>query len=156
MNIESVKSLLNTYVDIPSKWELDNIIWAERLHNPKILIKFLKRIEELSNIETHSKETEKELENLLILLKDMDEKTCNEILLTSEIDAKIYFIENHARQSAIEVLTNNKISSETMTISCKLSPQDFIICAKRTQDIINSVHELVVKGETLSTDVAGA
>jgi hypothetical protein len=39
---------------------------------------------------------------------------------------------------------------------CKLSPSDFIITAKRTQDLINSIHELVIQGETLSSDVAGA
>jgi molybdenum cofactor biosynthesis enzyme len=66
------------------------------------------------------------------------------------------FIENLARTSALEVLTNDRISYETMNTMCKLSPSDFILTAKRTQDLINSIHELVIQGETLSSDVAGA
>jgi hypothetical protein len=43
-----------------------------------------------------------------------------------------------------------------MNTACKLSPNDFILCAKRTQDLINAIQGLVIKGETLSSDVAGA
>ena len=43
-----------------------------------------------------------------------------------------------------------------MNAMCKLSPNDFILAAKRSQDIINSIRELVIQGETLSDDVAGA
>jgi len=66
------------------------------------------------------------------------------------------FIEALARQSALEVLTNGRVGFDTMTITCKLSPTDFILTAKRTQDLISAIQELVIQGETLSNDVAGA
>jgi hypothetical protein len=86
----------------------------------------------------------------------MDIDECSELLNLNEDASKESFIENLARTSAIEVLTNEKLSFETMTTACKLSPNDFILCAKRTQDLINAIHGLVIKGETLSNDVAGA
>jgi hypothetical protein len=39
---------------------------------------------------------------------------------------------------------------------CRLSPEDFILTSKRTQDLISSIQELVIKGETLSDEMAGA
>jgi hypothetical protein len=93
---------------------------------------------------------------LLELLADLEEEDCLELIDRTEEDAKNSFIENLARTSAIEILTGGKINFETMNTACKLSPNDFILCAKRTQDLINAVQGLVVKGETLSMDVAGA
>jgi hypothetical protein len=89
------------------------------------------------------------------LLEDLEEEDCLELINQSEEDAKNLFIENLARTSAIEILTGGKIDFDTMNTACKLSPNDFILCAKRTQDLINAVQGLVVKGETLSMDVAG-
>jgi hypothetical protein len=56
----------------------------------------------------------------------------------------------------LETLCKNEISIATMTTMCKLSPNDFVLAAKRSQDIINAIQELVIQGETLSKDVAGA
>jgi hypothetical protein len=74
----------------------------------------------------------------------------------TEDDAKESYIENLARISAIQVLTNGKMDYETMNTACKFSPNDFILCAKRTQEIINAIRGLVIKGETLSQDVPQA
>jgi hypothetical protein len=92
----------------------------------------------------------------LELVADLDKAECEELLNQTEEESRESYIEDLARTSAIEVLTNGKLSFETMNISCRLSPNDFILCAKRTQDLINAIHGLVIKGETLSKDVAGA
>jgi hypothetical protein len=112
---------------------------------------------QLQSLKTKASANEKqELEYLVELLDDLNEDECLELVNKSEEESKNSFIEDLARTSAIEVLTNEKISFETMNTSCKLSPNDFILCAKRTQDLINAIHKLVIKGETLSQDVAGA
>ena len=36
---------------------------------------------------------------------------------------------------------------------CKLSPEDFIMASKRSQDLINAIKELILQGETLSQDL---
>jgi hypothetical protein len=156
MKFENINELLTKRINCPSKWELDNIIWADRTTNSAVLYNFLKRINELNSLELRTVDQHTELERLLELLSDMDEKECENLLVQTDEESKEIFIENLARTSAIEVLTNNKISFDTMTTACKLSPNDFILCAKRTQDIVNSVHELVIKGESLSSEVAGA
>ena len=139
-----------------SKWELDSVIYYDRTSNPKTLSNFLTRIQELQKLKGLAVPAEKEeLANLLELLNDLDEEECLELLDRTDEDDKIAFIENLARMSAIEILTGEKISFETMNTACKLSPSDFILCAKRTQDLINAIHGLVIKGETLSKDVAG-
>ena len=86
----------------------------------------------------------------------MDQIDCERLLSNDDDLAQQNFIENLARRSALEVLTCDKVTFETMNIMCKLAPEDFILTSKRTQDIINSVHELVIQGETLSRDIAGA
>jgi hypothetical protein len=157
MKPEQIKKVLSDIKTCPSKWELDNIIWADRTTNPTVLTKFLYRIEWLMSLPDTLTPNEKlELEILTELLADIDETECANLLNQSEEESKDTFIENLARSSAIEVLTNGKMSFESMTTACKLSPNDFILCAKRTQDIINAIHGLVIKGETLSNDVAGA
>lgn len=156
MKIENIKTILSKVVDVPSKWELDTIIWADRTTNPKVLIKFLSRIDELNKIKTHTPAEKKEYDSLIELLADLDEKECADLLNASDDEIRDSFIEDLARTSAIEVLCNGKVSVETMNTTCKLSPNDFILCAKRTQDLINAIHGLVIKGETLSKDVAGA
>lgn len=139
-----------------SRWELDNITWHDRASNPETLISFLERIQLLENIEERSSKEERELDSLIDLANELDEEECVQLLSNDDEIVQQTFIENLARTSALEVLTNDRISFETMNTMCKLSPSDFIITAKRTQDLINSIHELVIQGETLSSDVAGA
>jgi hypothetical protein len=139
-----------------SRWELDNITWHDRASNPETLILFLERISLLENIEDRSSKEERELDSLIDLANDLDEEECVELLSNDDEIVQQTFIENLARTSALEVLTNDRVSFETMNTMCKLSPSDFILTAKRTQDLINSIHELVIQGETLSSDVAGA
>jgi hypothetical protein len=137
-----------------SKWELDNITWADRTTNPASLLDFLKRIKELQG-STDPLELA-ELKILEELASEMDEAECIELLNLDEEQARQLFIENLARTSAIEIITKERASFDSMSTMCKLPPQDFILTAKRTQDLINSIHELVIQGETLSKDVAGA
>lgn len=139
-----------------SRWELDNVIWNDRTSNPKTLYNFLSRIQELSDASELTAAEEFELEILLDLASELDEEECAELLSNDDETAQQQFIENLARQSALEVLSNGRVSYETMNTTCKLSPSDFILTAKRTQDLINAIRELVIQGETLSNDVAGA
>jgi hypothetical protein len=140
----------------PSRWELDNITWNDRASNPTTLKEFLKRISELKSLTKPTSEQKSELTILLELADELDEEDCMELLSNEDEVVKHNFIETIARHSALEVLTNNRVSYETMNTMCKLSPNDFILASKRTQDLINSIRELVIQGETLSSDVAGA
>lgn len=156
MNATQIDKLLEKIKISPSKWELDNIIYFDRTTNPKTLFNFLQRIKFLQEYSSASLAEQQELGHLVELLDEIDDYDIEDIVDQSDDDAKDVFLENLARISAIEVLTDKKVSFETMTTACKLSPTDFIICAKRTQDLINSIRGLVIKGETLSQDVAGA
>lgn len=156
MKLTQINNVLPKLITTQTKWELDSIVYYDRTSNPNTLAKFLTRIQDLHNLSNKaSPEETQELEYLVELLDDLDEDECLELLDRTEEDDKNAFIENLARTSAIEVLTEGKLSFGTMNTSCKLSPNDFILCAKRTQDLINAVQGLVIKGETLSMDVAG-
>jgi hypothetical protein len=139
-----------------SRWELDNVTWNERTTNRTVLINFLQRIADLKKIKTPTVSQTQELEILTDLADDMDQSTCEDLLNQDEETSRQKFIEELARQGALETLCNNAVSIETMEKMCKLSPNDFILAAKRSQDLINSIQELVIQGETLSNDVAGA
>ena len=154
MKTKQITNLLSKINTSPSKWELDTVIYYDRTSNPATLAQFLTRIQTLQSIKGTPVE-QQELKSLLELLEELDEEECLELINRSEDDIKTAFIEDLARTSAIEILTGGKINFETMNTACKLSPNDFILCAKRTQDLINAVQGLVVKGETLSMDVAG-
>lgn len=157
MKKEQIDTLISKIENLSiNKWNLDNIVYFDRTSNPETLLSFFQRIQELSKKTRSSKIEKKELTFLLELLEDLDEKECENLLNQTEEEYKDSFIEKLARTSAIEVLTNGKISFESMNTSCKLSPNDFILCAKRTQDLITAIQGLVIKGETLSKDVAGA
>ncbi len=152
MKLEQINNLLSNIKVGPSKWELDTIIWADRTSNPEVLVQFLTRIKHLSDLSSSSQE----LTYLLELLDEMENTDVEDLINRSEDEARDSFIENLAKVSAIEVITGGKLGYETMNTACKLSPNDFILCAKRTQDLINAIQGLVIKGETLSNDVAGA
>lgn len=156
MKLETIKDLLDKSTECPSKWELETIIWADRNRDPNVLIKFLKRIDYLYSTENKTTTQEEELAHLLVMLEELDEKECISILSKSTDIARDIFIENLARRSAIEILCLHKLTIETMTLACKLSPNDFILCAKRSQDLIDSISGLAIKGEKLSKDIAGA
>jgi hypothetical protein len=157
MKNTQIKTILSKLVDSPSKWELDSIIYHDRTSNAKTLANFLTRIQDLQSLKTKAGISEQqELTYLLELLADLEEEDCLELIDRTDEDDRNSFIENLARTSAIEILTSGRILFETMNTACKLSPTDFILCAKRTQDLINAIQGLVVKGETLSMDVAGA
>jgi hypothetical protein len=156
MKLTQIKNVLPKLVTGPSKWELDAITYYDRTSNLVTLTKFLTRIQYLQSLKTKATAEEKqELDYLVELLEDLDEEECLSLLNKDEDEHKNQFIEDLARTSAIEVLTGGKISFESMNTACKLSPNDFILCAKRTQDLINAIQGLVIKGETLSMDVAG-
>ena len=157
MKTTQIKNILSKLSTTPSKWELDSIIYHDRTSNAKTLTKFLTRIQDLQALKTNATVGEQqELDYLLALLEDLDADECLELSDQTDDDNKNTFIEDLARTSAIEILTSGRIGFETMNTACKLPPNDFILCAKRTQDLINAVQGLVVKGETLSMDVAGA
>ena len=157
MKTTQIKNILSKLSTTPSKWELDSIIYHDRTSNAKTLTKFLTRIQDLQALKTKATAGEQqELDYLLALLEDLDADECLELSDQTDDDNKNTFIEDLARTSAIEILTSGRIGFETMNTACKLPPNDFILCAKRTQDLINAVQGLVVKGETLSMDVAGA
>jgi len=156
MKTEKIKDVLSNIKTGPSKWELDTIIWHDRLSNPNTLVDFLSRIQELQSHKQLDSTQQTELDNLLELLDEMEDSDVDELVNRSENEARDAFIEELAKVSAIEVLTGGKLSFTTMNTACKLSPNDFILCAKRTQDLINSIQGLAIKGETLSNDVAGA
>lgn len=139
-----------------SKWELDNIVYHERLSNPAVLLDFLRRIKELKALDNPSPAESQELEILEGLAEDMDQDECEDLLSQDDEIVRQRFVENLARQGALETLCNNAVSIDTMQKMCKLSPNDFILTAKRSQDLINSIRELVIQGETLSEDIAGA
>ena len=152
MKPEQIDDVISRLKPGPSKWELDTIIWHDRLSNPKTLVNFLIQIQVLSDKNTQSQE----LTYLLELLDEMEENDVNELINRSEDEARDAFIETLAKKSALEVLTRGRMDLETLNTSCKLSPNDFILCAKRTQDLLNTISGLVIKGESLSEDVAGA
>lgn len=157
MKAENIQKILSNVIVAPSKWELDEIVYYDRHSNPKTLLAFLQRTKELHSKKTKiTKEESIELTHLLELLEDLDQDECEEMLSVNDEIAKETFIENLSKISALEVLTNGKMSFETMNTACKLSPTDFILCAKRTQDLINAIKGLVIKGETLSNDIASA
>jgi hypothetical protein len=156
MNLNQIKNLISKSNVTTNKWELDNIVWWDRTTNPESLIRFVNRIQELTEQKTLTAEETKELQYLSELLDELEQDECDELLNRTEEQSKDAFIEDLARTSAIEILTGGKISYETMNTACKLSPSDFIMCAKRTQDLLNAIQGLVIKGETLSKDVAGA
>jgi hypothetical protein len=154
-NLDINRILSNARIGL-SRWELGNIVWNDRTSNPKTLHEFLSRIQELSKKSDPTEIEKAELEILEELAEDLDEQDCIELLSNNDDIVQQLFIEKLARQSALEVLTAGRVSFETMNTTCKLSPNDFILTAKRTQDLINSIQELVIQGETLSNDVAGA
>jgi hypothetical protein len=154
LNIDTLISLgESTQIN---KWELDNVVWNERTTNPDNLLKFLKRIEYLDSLQAPSALQTAELKILNELAADMDQEECENLFVIDDDVAKNRFIENLARQGALETLCNDALSLDTMEKMCKLSPGDFILAAKRSQDLINSIQELVIQGETLSNEVAGA
>ncbi len=156
MKKEQIKELLEKIKVGPSKWELDNVVYHDRATNPETLVAFLTRIEKLDSSSLRTAAEEQELKNLTELLSEMEESDIFDACYATEDNAKESFIENLARVSAIQVLTDGKMDYEIMNTACKLSPNDFILCAKRTQEIINSIRGLVIKGETLSQDVPQA
>ena len=156
MTTLDINKLIDSTLIGKSRWELDTIIWNDRASNPKTLFDFLKRIKYLRSIEDISAVQKQELSILEDLAEDLDQAECETLLSADDDVAKQLFIENLARQGALQTLCNNQLSIETMTNMCKLSPEDFILTAKRSQDLINSIRELVIQGETLSGDVAGA
>ena len=156
MKFDQIAKIVHNTDLSPSKWELDTIIWWDRTTNKKSLLRFFDRINTLKTKTALSVSEQTELENLLELLDELEEQDCKDLLRQTEDEAKDAFIEHLFRVGAIQILTNGKMDYDIMETACKLSPNDFIMCAKRTQDLISQIQGLVIKGETLSKDVAGA
>lgn len=154
MKLENTTEFLSQLRNCPSKWELDNITWADRTTDPLVLSKFFQRIEELKL--ASSRAATQELAILLELLEDISEEDVNLLVTQTEDAAKSYFIERLARVSAIEILADNKLSFCTMETTCKLGHNDFILCATRAQELINTVQGMMIKSESLSEDIPQA
>lgn len=155
MKLENALNLLDNSQNNLSKWELETIKWSDRTTNPTTMKNFLERIQTLS-LGNRNSDEEREFNFLLEMLEDLDEQESKNLLSNTDEISRDFFIESLARQSALETLSLGKISLETLTTCCKLSPNDFILCAKRTQDLIDAIHGLVIKGENLSRDISGA
>jgi hypothetical protein len=154
MKTENITNVLSQLRACPSKWELDNIIWSDRTTDPQVLSKFLQRIEELQ--QASSRAATQELAILLELLEDITEEEVVLLVNQTEAAAKSQYIEQLARVSAIEILANNKLSFDTVNTTCKLGHNDFILCATRAQELINTVQGMMIKCESLSQDIPQA
>jgi len=155
MNLDEALNLLSKIKNNPSKWELETIIWNDRNNNPETLKKLLLRLNEL-NQGMRTEDEEREYSFLLEIIEDMDKYECEILLSNTDTVVRDTFIEDLARKCAIETLALGKISVNLLNLCCKLSPNDFILCAKRTQDLIDAIHGLVIKGENLSRDIASS
>jgi hypothetical protein len=152
-----VDMLLSVAAPGISRWELDNVTYNDRTSNPATLVSLLKRVKQLELTVDKTDAQTKELDILNSLLAELDAEECVSLLTTTDDEVvKQRYIENLARQGALETLCDNKLSMDTMVAMCKLSPTDFILGAKRSQDLINAIRELVIQGENLSGDVPGA
>lgn len=156
MKINELSKILKELYAGPSKWELDNIIYYDRLSSTRSLRDFLERIQTLQNKKDKTSCESIELKYLIELFEELDEDDVKELLVQDDDYSKDSFIESLARRSALESLTMGRLHYETLNTACKLAPNDFILCAKRTQDLMSSIQNLAVKGENLSQDVAGA
>ena len=154
MKLENTTEVLSQLRNCPSKWELDNITWADRTTDPRVLSQFFLRIEELQ--QSSNRAAQQELGFMLELLEDISEEDVNLLVTQTEDAAKSHFIERLARVSAIEILADNKLSFCTMETTCKLGHNDFILCATRAQELINTVQGMMIKSESLSEDIPQA
>ena len=106
MKPELISEVLSKIKLGPSKWELDTIVWHDRLTNPNTLAKFLARIEELSlSSDRLSSEEHRELEHLLEILEDIDESEIEDLLGRTDTDDRDIFIDELAKKSAIELIS---------------------------------------------------
>lgn len=154
MKTENITNVLSQLRACPSKWELDTITWSDRTTDPQVLSKFLQRIEELQ--QSSSRAATQELTFLLELLEDITEEEVSLLIDQTEDAVKSQYIEKLARVSAIEILADNKLSFDTVNSTCKLSHNDFILCATRAQELITAIQGLMIKCESLSSDVPQA
>ena len=154
MKSENITNVLSQLRACPSKWELDNITWADRTTDPQVLSKFLQRIEELQ--QASSRAATQELTILLELLEEINEDEVALLINQTEDAAKSQYIEKLARVSAIEILLDNKLSFDTVDSTCKLGHNDFILCATRAQELITAVQSMMIKSESLSQDIPQA
>jgi hypothetical protein len=154
MKTENISNVLSQLRACPSKWELDNIIWSDRTVDPRVLSKFLYRIEELQ--QASSVAARQELAILLELLEEINEEEVELLVNQTEDAAKSQYIEQLARVSAVEILADNKLSFDTVKSTCKLSHNDFILCATRAQELITAIQGMMIKSESLSNDVPQA
>lgn len=154
--MKDVNKILTRLYTGPTKWELDNIIYSDRTINKSTLESFLLKIQTLENKEDLSLNEKVELKYLKELLDELEDEDIDNLINQEEDESIDTFIETLARKSALESLTMGRLNYNTLDIACRLSPNEFILCAKRTQDLMNSIQGLVVKGENLSKDVAGA
>lgn len=154
MKLENTTQFLSQLRACPSKWELDNITWADRTTDPRVLSQFLQRIEELQLSSTLA--GKQELAFLLELLEEIPEYEVALLVDQTEDAAKSQFIEQLARTSAIEILADNKLSFNTVETTCRLGHNDFILCATRAQELINAVQGMMIKSESLSEDIPQA
>jgi hypothetical protein len=154
MKTENITNVLSQLRDCPSKWELDNIIWSDRTADPQVLSKFLQRIEELQ--QASSRAATQELTILLELLEEINDYEVELLVDQTEAAAKSQYIEKLARVSAVEILSDNKLSFNTIDVTCKLGHNDFILCATRAQELITAVQSMMIKSESLSQDIPQA
>lgn len=154
MKTENITNVLSQLRACPSKWELDNITWADRTTDPQVLSKFLQRIEELQQLS--SRAATQELAILLELLEEINDYEVELLVDQTEAAAKSQYIEKLARVSAVEILSDNKLSFNTIDVTCKLGHNDFILCATRAQELITAVQSMMIKSESLSQDIPQA
>jgi hypothetical protein len=154
MKTENITNVLSQLRACPSKWELDNITWSDRTTDPQVLSKFLQRIEELQQLS--SRAATQELAILLELLEEINDYEVELLVDQTEAAAKSQYIEKLARVSAVEILSDNKLSFNTIDVTCKLGHNDFILCATRAQELITAVQSMMIKSESLSQDIPQA
>jgi hypothetical protein len=154
MKTENITNVLSQLRACPSKWELDNITWSDRTTDPQVMSKFLQRIEELQ--QASSRAATQELAILLELLEEINDYEVELLVDQTEAAAKSQYIEKLARVSAVEILSDNKLSFNTIDVTCKLGHNDFILCATRAQELITAVQSMMIKSESLSQDIPQA
>ena len=142
------------YKDYPSLYELKNIKWVDIEYNKEKLIEFVNQYEQLKSpfVSKSEKEELKMMDNIL--------SECNtsnlEKLLNNDFEySRWATIEKWARIASVEILLNQKYSTETFLTISNLPISDYKLVIRRCKELVRIISDVTTEAEADASTIPG-
>lgn len=148
----NIDTLINSINETPSEYEERYFRWVSIGYDKPTLVKMLYELKYLREQEVQD---EKKIALFEKILNEQDLNFLQNLLSNDFHASRMAMIEKYSRIAAMEILIENKYSTETLNIITQFPLGDYQLVVMRTQELVSLINDISNQASDLAAGVPG-